>query len=328
MRLAGNIWKRFKKNRPAFAGLIIIGLVILLSVFAPLLAPDSSPDGRRQLIEAAAAPPGTSIYIITTPQGLQLAAEAVEVYDNGFRYRLYGTQTYQEADVGATYQSFTYWLGADRFGRDMLTRLLLGARVSLIVGAIAVVVALTIGIALGLLGGYFGGGVDLVVTWLINVVWSIPTLLLVLGLSLVLGRGLFQIFLAVGLSLWTDVARLVRGQVLAVKNVEYIQAGQSLGLSHGSIMLRHILPNILPPVLVMAAAMFSTAILLEAGLGFLGLGVQPPTPSWGSMVSEHYSYLISGQPHLALLPGFCIMMLVLSFNLVGNGLADAFGEQG
>ena len=221
-------------------------------------------------------------------------------------------------------ESRTYWLGTDRFGRDQLSRLLLGTRVSLSVGAIAVIISLIIGVTLGLLGGYFGGWVDTIVMWLINVIWSLPTLLIVVAMSLALGKGFWQIFVAVGLSMWVELARMVRGQVKSVKELEYVQAARVLGFSHVRIMLRHILPNIMGPVIVICAANFASAILLEAGLSFLGLGVQPPMPSWGMMIKEHYSFIVFNAAHLAIFPGLAIMFTVMAFNFIGVGLRDAF----
>ena len=217
----------------------------------------------------------------------------------------------------------TYWLGTDKFGRDILSRLIIGVRVSLSVGLIAVLISLTIGIFLGALAGYFRGWVDDVIMWFINVVWSIPTLLLVFAITLALGKGFWQVFIAVGLTMWVNVARLVRGQVLAVRELEYVEATRALGYSDLRIIIKHILPNILGPVMVIAAGNFASAIVIEAGLSFLGVGVQPPQPSWGLMIKENYNFIITHNPMLALAPGIAIMLLVLAFNLLGNGLRDA-----
>jgi peptide/nickel transport system permease protein len=150
-----------------------------------------------------------------------------------------------------------------------------------------------------------------------------PTLLLVFGLTLTLGKGFWQIFIAVGLTMWVSVARVVRGQVFALREMEYIQAAKALGLKNIRIIIRHILPNVLGPVIVIAAANFASAIIIEAGLSFLGVGIQPPTPSWGLMLKENYNFIITHNPALALAPGVAIMILVLAFNLLGNGLRDA-----
>lgn len=217
----------------------------------------------------------------------------------------------------------TYWLGTDKFGRDILSRLILGTRVSLGVGCIAVVISLTIGVILGAVAGYFKGRTDDVVMWLVNVVWSMPTLLLVFALTLALGKGFWQVFIAVGLTMWVGVARIIRGQVLAIRELEFVEAARALGYSHMRIIAKHILPNIMGPVMVVAAGNFATAIVVEAGLSFLGVGVQPPQPSWGLMIKENYNFIITHNPLLALAPGIAIMLLVLAFNLLGNGLRDA-----
>ena len=157
---------------------------------------------------------------------------------------------------------------------------------------------------------------------LINIVWSIPTLLLVIGITLVLGRGFWQVFIAVGLSMWVEVARLVRGQVLAVKEKTFIEAATALGFSDIRIIFKHILPVMTGPIIVIASANFASAILIESGLSFLGIGAQPPIPSWGGMVKEHFRYLLLGKAYLALLPGVAIMSLVLAFMTLGNALRD------
>ncbi|MEC5147497.1 ABC transporter permease [Chitinophaga sp. 212800010-3] len=217
----------------------------------------------------------------------------------------------------------TYWLGTDKFGRDILSRLIIGTRVSLGVGGVAVIISLSIGVLLGAVAGYFKGRTDDVVMWLVNVVWSMPTLLLVFALTLALGKGFWQVFIAVGLTMWVGVARIIRGQVLALRELEYVEAARALGYGHVRIIVKHILPNIMGPVMVVAAGNFATAIVVEAGLSFLGVGVQPPQPSWGLMIKENYNFIITHNPLLALAPGIAIMILVLAFNLLGNGLRDA-----
>ncbi|MFB6457724.1 ABC transporter permease [Chitinophaga sp. Hz27] len=217
----------------------------------------------------------------------------------------------------------TYWLGTDKFGRDILSRLLVGTRVSLGVGIIAVIISLTIGVLLGAVAGYYGGRTDDMVMWLVNVVWSMPTLLVVFALTLALGRGFWQVFIAVGLTMWVGVARIIRGQIFSLKQLEFVEAARALGYKNFRIIVKHILPNIMGPVMVVAAGNFATAIVVEAGLSFLGVGVQPPQPSWGLMIKENYNFIITHNPMLALAPGIAIMLLVLAFNLLGNGLRDA-----
>lgn len=217
----------------------------------------------------------------------------------------------------------TFLLGTDRFGRDVLSQLMIGTRVSLSVGFISVLISLVLGILLGSLAGFFRGRTDDLIIWFINVIWSIPTLLLVIAITFALGKGFWQVFIAVGLTMWVEVARVIRGQILSLREKEFVEAARALGYKNSRIIIRHILPNTMGPVIVISAANFASAILIEAGLSFLGIGVQPPMPSWGTMIKENYAYIFLDNPWLAILPGLCIMILVLAFMLIGNGLRDA-----
>jgi oligopeptide transport system permease protein len=216
----------------------------------------------------------------------------------------------------------TFWLGSDPFGRDMLSRLIIGTRVSLSIGFLAMALSLLIGVVIGLVSGYFGGWVDGVLTWMITVFWSVPTLLIALGLSAFMGKGFYQVLIATGLSTWVEVARVVRGQTMQYKNKEFILSARITGFSSNHIMFKHILPNLSGSLTVLATTNFAAAILLEAGLGFLGLGVAPPTASWGMMVKENIGYLVLDQAYLAILPGLAIMILVMAFNLLAMGLRN------
>ena len=198
--------------------------------------------------------------------------------------------------------------------------MIVGTRVSIAVGLISLFISLFIGITLGAISGYFGGWIDNVIMWLINVVWSIPTVLLVVAITFALGKGFWQVFIAIGLTMWVDIARMVRGQVKSIKEKEYITATKALGFSNARIITKQILPNIVGPITVISASNFASAILQEAGLSFLGLGVQPPMPSWGSIIKENYGYIILDAAYMAIAPGIAIMLLVLCFFALGSGI--------
>jgi ABC-type dipeptide/oligopeptide/nickel transport system permease subunit len=342
-------WKKLRRNKGAVFGLVIISIAIFVAVFAYALAPDSSPNANRIIVEVAAKKPGYVQQFLKVDKANNHPSSMLSFLLGGkedsyqyipissFIQKENSYQVEKYIDEGVTEpMTFTFHrkksndrvvskkflLGTDKFGRDILSRLIIGTRVSLGVGFIAVFISLTVGIFLGAVAGYFRGWVDDVVLWFINVVWSIPTLLLVFAITLALGKGYWQVFLAIGLTLWVNVARLVRGQVLSIRELNYIEATRAMGFSSARTIIRHILPNIMGPVIVIAASNFASAIVIEAGLSFLGLGVQPPTPSWGLMIKENYNFIITNNPMLAIAPGIAIMLLVLAFNLLGNGLRD------
>ncbi|HEU4608846.1 MAG TPA: ABC transporter permease [Chitinophagaceae bacterium] len=350
-----NAWRRLRRNKGALFGMAVIGLAVLVALFGYWIAPDHSPYANRMVLEIGGKKPGYTQLFLKLPRKERPTAPGI------FSWMLYGKPEnydyipvesvreqgndslqvikYIDEDLRDTVllaqnsipgynkktnlQKQTFYLGTDKYGRDILSRLIIGVRVSLGVGLITVLISLSIGVLLGAVAGYFGGRVDEMVMWLINVLWSIPTLLLVFAITLMLGKGFWQVFIAIGLTMWVNVARLVRGQVLAIRELEYVEAARALGYADRRIIIRHILPNIMGPVMVLAASNFASAIIIEAGLSFLGIGVQPPQPSWGLMIKENYNFIITHNPMLALVPGFAIMLLVLAFNMLGNGLRDA-----
>lgn len=354
--------QRFIKNRWGVLSFGFIVIMAFLAIFAYVFAPDASQNANQMALPIHSKPPGFSVNVVETPtpkntvnhqnflskifKGEKQSNAIIPIQEYQFKKDTLFYQVFGKASTSSTQREYlvlsetfqgktkeqieknhitqkTFWLGTDKYGRDMLSRMLIGIRISLSIGFVAVFISLFIGIALGATAGYFGGKVDAAIMLLINVTWSIPTLLLVIAISLALGKGFWQVFIAVGLTMWVEVARVVRGQVRSVKEMQYVTAAKALGYSNVRIIYKHVLPNVLAPVIVISAANFAAAILIESGLSFLGIGAQPPTPSWGAMIKDHYAYIVMGKPYLAIIPGLAIMSLVMAFMLIGNALRDA-----
>ncbi|MDR1006606.1 MAG: ABC transporter permease [Bacteroidales bacterium] len=346
--ISSDMWRKFCRNPLSMASLGIIFVFSLIAVLGYLITPDQTPYANEQHLEIAVQKPGFEVYFLkiydqpevkqsffhTMLFGKKANYTAIPIYrhwkDRGVMYvEAYTGDNPNEGQVmeiktnDYKIEKRRFLLGTDRYGRDMLSQLLIGTRVSLSVGLIAVVIAIFIGILLGSLAGYYGGWIDKLIMWIINVVWSIPTILLVIAITFALGKGFWQVFVAVGLTMWVDLARMVRGRVMSIKEKEFVEAGRALGFSDYRIIFRHILPNVVGAVTVITASNFATAILQEAGLSFLGIGVQPPMPSWGTMIKENYGYIILDAAYMAIIPGIAIMLLVFAFMMVGSGLRSA-----
>ena len=336
-------FKKMLSSKSSLFSLFIICICFISSFFSYLFIPDKTPYANQMYLELATLPPKSKIVFLQIPNnnytkdsffqyffvGKKSSFTKIPIVDfledaNSLHYTTYSSSESKIYVGPYQIKEQTFWFGTDRFGRDLLSRIIYGVRVSMAVGLIAVFISLIIGITLGLIAGYFRGRTDDIIMWFVNVIWSIPTLLMVIAITLALGKGFWQVFVAVGLTMWVEVARIVRGQVIAIRELQYVEASKVLAYSPFRIITRHILPNVIGPVIVISAANFAAAILIEAGLSFLGIGAQPPIPSWGGIIKDHYSYIITDKAYLAIIPGLAIMLLVLSFMTLGNRLRDAF----
>ncbi|MDA9092480.1 ABC transporter permease [Polaribacter sp.] len=342
-------FQKFKQNKVGMISLFFIVFCGFVAIFCYPLAPDNSNFANQMHLEIHSKPPGFKVNMLTIPSTTKKETSLFDFLLHGNKntgteipiisYKINGKNLEVKEYADALLKTYplaifnnkpdtyikekTFYFGTDKYGRDLLSRLLIGTRISFSIGFIAVFISLFIGVFIGAIGGYFGGKIDTLIMWVINITWSIPTLLLVIAITLALGKGVWQVFIAVGLTMWVEVARVVRGQVITIKQQQYVEAAKALGFSDFRIIFRHILPNIMAPIIVISAANFAGAILIESGLSFLGIGAQPPTSSWGAMIKNHYNYIILGKPFLAIIPGLAIMSLVMAFMLLGNTLRDA-----
>lgn len=356
--LTGLALQKFKKSFWGVFSLALILIMVFIAIFGYFISPDKTRNANWGDLSIHSKPPGFTVKMLTIPgsatpdvswtdyfTGRPVAEQKFPISGYEFKgdsltYLEYAddpslavakTISLKQFGDGATSATVEkdhikdqkFILGTDNQGRDLLSRLIIGSRVSIAIGFVAVFISLVVGIFFGAIAGFYGGKVDVFVMWLVNIIWSIPTLLLVIAITLALGKGFWQVFVAVGLTMWVEVARVVRGQVMSIKQMQFVTAARALGYKNSRIIFNHILPNSMAPVIVISAANFASAILVESGLSFLGLGAQPPVPSWGGMIKDHYNYIILGKPYLALAPGIAMLLLVLAFMMVGNALRDA-----
>jgi peptide/nickel transport system permease protein len=264
-------WHRFARNRGAVFGLAVFLAILLMAVFADVLAPF---DPLAQGVGPANATP-----------------------------------------------SWTHWAGTDSFGRDMLSRIVYGSRIALVIGIVAVLVAMVVGVVLGLVAGYYGGWLDALIMRVMDGLFAFPIIILAIAMMAVMGFGVRNVIIAVAVGFIAPFARVTRGDVLAVKEEPYIEAARLAGVSGPAIIARHVLPNVLAPIIVQAALRVSGAIITESGLSFLGLGPPPPTPVWGSMIAEGRNFIVMA-PHISTIPGIALMVTIVGLNLLGDGLRD------
>ncbi|MCL2234886.1 MAG: ABC transporter permease [Defluviitaleaceae bacterium] len=274
----GAIWKRFKKNPLAVAGLIIVSLLILLAAFADVIAPA---DGNI---------PG------------------------------YNRQDWSRQ---RQFPSAEHIFGTDNVGRDIFHRIAHGARISLLVGLVVVSVGMTIGVTLGSISGFYGGWRENIIMRFIDIILAVPNILIAIIIAGALGPGLINVMIAVGIGAIPGYARIVRGQVLSVRDQEFVEAARSIGANDFRLIRKHVLPNCMAPIIVEASMGMAGAILSAAGLSFIGVGLQPPTAEWGAMLSAGRGFLLAGYWHMTLFPGIFIAAIVFSFNMIGDGLRDA-----